>query len=348
MPRFVIDCERLKYPNTGLYTYCYELGRSLLQIVSPPEELYFYLPDKKITAFDGELSYRQKLWHKLWMPYSKDIQLWHTAYQSSGYYPRSRDVKMVLTIHDLNFLYKPYIVPRKPLKLSKVQRMIERADHIITISNYVKQDVERNLDIGNKPLSVIYNGCDVKEFPGFNNPVYRPATPFLFTIGTILPKKNFHVLPALLKNTNYELIIAGNENAAYQKRIMQEAALHGVSDRVRIVGPVSEEDKYWYYRHCTAFVFPSIAEGFGIPVVEAMHFGKPVFLSDKTSLPEIGGHLAYYFENFEPAYMQEVFRKGMEHYNNTQPIEQLIAHANSFRWTDIARQYLDIYHSLVS
>lgn len=347
MPRFVIDCERLKYPNNGLYTYCSELGQSLLKRVAPPEELYFYLPSYRQTIFSEQAHYNQKAWHKLWMPYSKDIQVWHTTYQLSDYSPASSNIKQVLTIHDLNFLYKPNYKHRISGQLAKVQRMINRADHLITISNYVKQDVLQHLNIGNTPLSVIYNGCNIKSFPDFNNPVYRPNRPFLFTIGTILPKKNFHVIPCLLKDTDYELIIAGNANTSYQKQILQEAAHYGVQDRVKILGPIDEESKYWYFSHCAAFVFPSIAEGFGIPVIEAMHHGKPVFLSNKTSLPEIGGDLAYYFENFDPVYMREVFAKGMAHYAATQPMAAIKKHADSFSWDEIGEQYLNVYRSLL-
>lgn len=348
MPRFVIDCERMKYPNNGLYTYCSELGQTLMKLIAPPEELYFYLPSYKETLFSNQAHYKQKAWHKLWMPYSKDIQLWHTTYQLSDYIPASPGIKRVLTIHDLNFLYKPNYKHKISGQLAKVQRMINKADHIITISNYVKEDVLQHLEIGDTPLSVIYNGCDVKSFPLFHDPLYCPSRPFLFTIGTILPKKNFHVIPRLLKDNDYELIIAGNANTTYQKQILQEAALYGVQDRVKIIGPVDEKSKYWYFSNCAAFVFPSIAEGFGIPVIEAMHYGKPVFLSDKTSLPEIGGDLAYYFKNFDPAYMQEVFNKGMAHYNSTQPMAALKKHADSFRWEEIGAKYLDIYRSLTA
>src|SRR5690606_19790537 len=116
--------------------------------------------------------------------------------------------------------------------------------------------------------------------------------------------------------------------------------------RVKLLGAISEADKYWYLRHCRAFVFPSIAEGFGIPPIEAMHFGKPVFLSDKTSLPEVGGCLAYYFRHFEPAYMQQVFEEGMAHYEQQQPAASIITHARQFSWERMAADYLEIYRSL--
>jgi glycosyltransferase involved in cell wall biosynthesis len=99
-----------------------------------------------------------------------------------------------------------------------------------------------------------------------------------------------------------------------EKEVMEAAKKFGVEDRVKLIGPATEEEKYWYYKNCEAFLFPSYAEGFGLPVIEAMYHGKPVFISDKTSLPEVGGDAAYYFRNFEPEYMQEVFKEGMRDY----------------------------------
>ncbi|WP_143309714.1 glycosyltransferase family 4 protein [Chitinophaga vietnamensis] len=347
MSRFLIDCERMKYPNTGLYTYCSELGKAILKQANAGEAVYYYLPSKAGAHFGPKAHYlAQQSWHKIFMPYRQQFDVWHTTYQSSDYAPGNRKVKRLLTLHDLNFLYEDNHVHKKDRLLAKVQRTVDQSDHLVVISKYVKDDIMQHLHIGNKPISVIYNGCHVEEFPGFDAPKYRPAGGFLFSIGTVLPKKNFHVLPCLLANNAYELVIAGNVNEAYKARILQEAAIYGVQDRVKIIGPVNEKDKYWYLSNCTAFTFPSVAEGFGIPVIEAMHFGKPVFLSDKTSLPEVGGSLAYYFSNFEPADMQEIFRKGLAHYAQYQTAAAIRKHADAFRWDDIAAQYLRIYRSL--
>ncbi|MFY0252818.1 glycosyltransferase family 4 protein [Chitinophaga sp. 30R24] len=348
MPRFVLDCERMKYPNTGLYTYCKELGKAMTNHLAPSEELYFYLPAQRDASFEQHPHYDQKQWHKLWVPFKKNIHIWHTTHQFSGYFPGSDKFKRVLTIHDLNFLYANTNRFWRQRLLSGMQRLINKADHLVTISHYVKNDVLRHLNTGNKPISVIYNGCDVTEFPSFSSPIYHPERPFLFSIGTILPKKNFHVIPALLKGTDYELVLAGNVNTSYQRQILQEAAQQGVYNQVKILGPINDEHKYWYLKNCAAFVFPSIAEGFGIPVIEAMHYGKPVFLSNKTSLPEIGGSYAYYFNNFEPAHMRTVFTEGMAAYATTQPADAIRQHARSFCWSDIARQYLEIYRSLIA
>ncbi len=78
-----------------------------------------------------------------------------------------------------------------------------------------------------------------------------------------------------------------------------------------------------------------------------MHFGRPVILSTLTSLPEVGGEAAYYFQNFEPAHMQEVLASSLQHYNDTPHMAALIQErAALFNWEDTARQYLDIYRSL--
>ena len=93
-------------------------------------------------------------------------------------------------------------------------------------------------------------------------------------------KKNFHVLPRILKGNDYRLVIAGNISSnSYCAEILEQAREWGVESRVTITGPVSEPVKQWYLQNCDAFVFPSIAEGFGLPVIEAMRYGKPIFTS---------------------------------------------------------------------
>jgi len=110
---------------------------------------------------------------------------------------------------------------------------------------------------------------------------------------------------------------------------------------------VTNGEKSWYYKNCLAFVFPSIGEGFGLPVLEAMYFGKPVFLSSATSLPEVGGKVAYYFDNFEPPQMKNVFEKGMQHYNSEHPEQAIIERAKNFSWEKAADEYLDVYRKFL-
>lgn len=95
-------------------------------------------------------------------------------------------------------------------------------------------------------------------------------------------------------------------------------------------------------------MFPSLAEGFGIPVIEAMNFGKPVFLSSLTSLPEIGGQAAYYFENFDIDHMREVFDAGMDDYVENNRLETIKQHASFFSWDRCADEYYKIYRKLLT
>jgi glycosyltransferase involved in cell wall biosynthesis len=152
----------------------------------------------------------------------------------------------------------------------------------------------------------------------------------------------------MLKETDFDLIIAGEKNSSYAQEILEEAAKLGISKRVILPGSVSEDEKMWLYQHCEAFLFPSIAEGFGLPVIEAMSFGKPVFLSPYTSLPEVGGPHAYYFSDFEAPHMIEVLTKGLEDYRlipqRKTDIQQWAA---KFSWDVAAREYLQIYSSLM-
>ena len=114
--------------------------------------------------------------------------------------------------------------------------------------------------------------------------------------------------------------------------------------------PIEERVKHWYLKNCKAFVFPSIAEGFGLPVLEAMAYGKPVFLSRHTCLPEIGGDYAYYFNmDFDRELMQVEFKRGLEDYYGdvSRKAEEIKEYANRFSWENTARLYLRIYEEMV-
>ena len=122
--------------------------------------------------------------------------------------------------------------------------------------------------------------------------------------------------------------------------------LRVLSERLHILGPVSEDDKAWYYSNCLAFMLPSLAEGFGAPVVEAMRFGKPLFLSDLTSLPEIGADVAFYFNSFDPENMQQVFSEGITEFKKNGLSKRIMKRGNEFNWENSAEKYLKIYQSL--
>jgi glycosyltransferase involved in cell wall biosynthesis len=348
MKQVLVDMHRLREnPYNGLYTFSLELGKALAALPHDDTRLHYYLPKEKFGAFGDKVSYvAQRSIDKFWMQGTNRFDVWHATTNISWYRPFNRKTKFLLTIHDLNFLLEETDVNRRIRLLKIMQGRVDRADHITAISQYAMRTVEENLDLGNKSRNIIYNGCTVNEFPRFDEPVYKPSRPFLFALGLIQPRKNFHLLPALLKGNDYELVIAGLDHFEYKEKIVEAIRKWKVEERVRITGAISEQDKYWYYKNCSAFLFPSFAEGFGLPAIEAMHYGKPVFLSSATCLPEIGGDAAYYFESFEPEAMQARFEKGMNDYSENKPVERIKKRAAHFSWKKAAEEYLALYREL--
>ncbi|QEC67705.1 glycosyltransferase family 4 protein [Panacibacter ginsenosidivorans] len=346
----LFDCERMKYPHTGLYYFCLQLGLALTRNINvEKEDISFYLPSSVGKLFGEKYNYiSQSSLHKFVFPSVKGFDIWHGTFQGSNYSPKKSSIKKVLTIHDLNFLLEhKNNTAKKKSNLAKIQKQINDADRICTISEFVKKEVLENLDVKNKEVQVVYNGCNLSLNTNPKQPAMIPDKPFVFTIGTIMTKKNFHVLPALLCNNDLLLVIAGTiMEEAYLAKIKEEANKYGVGNRVIFAGAVSENDKEWFLKNCLAFAFPSIAEGFGLPVIEAMAFGKPVFLSTATSLPEVGGDAAYYFPSFDADEMQQAFQRGMEHYIDTSPSEIIKKRAGKFTWEEAAKKYLEIYRSL--
>ncbi|MFN0036596.1 MAG: glycosyltransferase family 4 protein [Saprospiraceae bacterium] len=342
---------RLRNPYSGLGQYCLQLGHALT--AQQPEGLDFacLVPKEREGEFGEGMTYKSvKPWHKIFAPTFGE-SLWHCMHQDSEYLPRSRKTPLAITIHDLNFLDRPdYSEAKKSRRMAAMQQKINRAKGLVYISEYVRQWVQQHLEVpAGMVESVIYNGGSFK-LPTSN--VQRPTSnvqrPFFFSIG-IHPKKNYHVLmPLLAEFKAFRWIIAGPDSRGYRAKIEQEAARFGVAERIEFCGPVGDEAKLEYYENCTALLFPSLSEGFGLPVVEAMSLGKPVFLSDRTSLPEIGGSEAYYFKDFEPHTLKETFAAGMKDFEkDPEKPARMQAWAAQFTWEKAAGQYLEFYQKLI-
>ena len=350
MKRILVDMNRLgKNKFNGLYIYCYNLGLSLYNNQPPQTELYYYLPKKLFGFFGNAVKYiAHHSFDKFFHRKAIGFDIWHSTTTISWYMPADKKTKFIFTLHDINFVIEtPEKVKSNLRNLKRIQKRINRADHIIAISQFALLQARQHLQLGNKFASVIYPGCSfITSNPEEIEPAYVPPKPFLFSIGLIQKRKNFHIAIPLLQNNDYEYIIAGIDNFDYKETIIQEAIRYGVLDRVKFTGPVSEGEKAWYYKNCVAFLFPSFAEGFGLPVVEAMYYGKPVFISTETSLPEIGGKHAYYFKDFTPESVKDCFKEGMSHYALNQPQEKIKQHALQFTFDNMSKQIVDLYKSM--
>jgi len=353
LPRIILDCEPLKDRNSGFSHFVVPLAQELIR-QNHRYQFYCYVPPAEVGGLgrQGVRYLTQRSFHKYLNPPSYAFRLWHSTSQLSWYVPTSPLTKVVLTVHDLNFLHENPDERTYTRQLAMVRRNIRRADYLVTISDYVRQDILRHADLlgytGRQPLRYVPRGVEaLAPGPPGHAPAYVPRRPFLFGLGTINAKKNYHVLCALLQDTDYELVIAGSfAEADYVATIRAAAAQAGAADRVTVLTRISEADKTWYYQHCLAYMQPSLAEGFGLPVVEAMQLGKPVFLSRLTSLPEVGGAAAYYFDDFSPAHLRQVLAEGLARHSPARAAAAR-AQAGQFSWAQSAADYLAIYHELL-
>jgi glycosyltransferase involved in cell wall biosynthesis len=342
----IIDVDRLKYPFTGMHQFCLHLYQNITK--NTYFNFYFYkhqqtkLPEKLQTI-------NIKLWDIFFLKPKAQFSLWHSTSQLSKRIPL-KPIKLVYTIHDLNFLYtsKPNWKKKRTLRL--IQKNCDRADYLTFISNFAYQDAKKHLNISEKKYRIIYNGVAVEKFEALavEEMPFDFNQKYLFSLGVVAEKKNIHTCIPLLANNDLHLVISGQiSDLKYQEKIMETAKSYNVQSRILFTGPVTNKQKYWLYKNCEAFVFPSISEGFGLPPIEAMRMGKPTFLSNLTSLPEVGGTIAYYFESFDPLHMQQVLETGLRDFHDHDRATENIKWSEQFTWNKAAQEYCEVYNELL-
>lgn len=209
----------------------------------------------------------------------------------------------VAVVHDVGFMAfaKAYGFGQRLYLRWSTRRAVKRARKIITISEFSKTEIIKYFKADADKIVVTPLGYD-KDI--FNHEVgeaqdvlekYRIAKPYLLYVGRLETKKNIlNMLKAFIsihKYKKYQLVLAGSIGFGFAE-IFEFIKLHNLAGAVRMTGYASEKDLAVLYRQATAFLFPSLYEGFGLPVLEAMACGTPVICSDTTSLPEITGDAA--------------------------------------------------------
>ncbi len=227
-------------------------------------------------------------------------------FSPDGWVSLTARVPTVSVVHDLNFLHHPeFIADRwRNYYLKKFPLFIRRADHLITVSEFSKNDLIRSLGVPPEKITVVYN--DTAE--GFR-PVssaeekkriqagFSGSAPYFLHVGMIHERKNITGLLhafALFRekqNRHFRLLVAGGKQW-WTPEIQKALDSNPFRDDILFLGKVSDEDLGKIYRGAEALVFPSFFEGFGIPIVEAFKSGIPVITSDASALPEIAGGAA--------------------------------------------------------
>ena len=322
----------------------------LIQMDVPELHFVFILPKKYRGAFGDKYDYidREDKAAQL-RKYDKHIDLWHATDQLYHMRGGDKDTIQLLTVHDLNFLSEKKNI-HKWKSIIRTRYRVRHSDYLTTISHYVADDIERNGFRLGKPLDVIYNGVNSDEGSLGRQPSFiaNADEKFFFTIGQIREKKNFHKLVPMMKYLkDYKLYICGDDHFRFAKPL--RALIESEGDgRVVLTGKISDEEKSWLYAHAAAFLFPSRLEGFGIPVLEAMRYRCKVFSSRLSSLPEVCGEHADYWDDFDPERMAEVVRNGISTWQReSQEATDCREYSLKFNYKNYAKQYVELYKKLL-
>lgn len=351
MKKVLIDLSVLKHINCGLGQIAYNYARFFGENAKKLDfEVHLLLPKKYVGAFGNDVIYHKTSFLLTLFPFLLPyFDVWHSTQQISRYRPSRKRTANILTVHDINFIYEKHGKTLEKYS-RKFRNRMKRADRVICISNFTRTDVLDHFPT-TKPLEVIYNGV---EF-GRTESERKPSLPFaddrkyIFSIGQIRQKKNFHVLLDAMKlMPEYNLVIAGEKGSEYSDMIENIIAARGI-DNVFLIGTVNDAEKVWLYNHCEAFVFPSLYEGFGLPVIEAMSYGKPVVSSNKTSLYEICAGHAFVLDGFEDVQIAQKIRQAIDAYRQDPGLAvKNKEYALSFSYSRHMEAYLRIYHEMLS
>lgn len=354
-PQLIIDCYKAGHPYSGLGQFSIDFGLEIMACMESdlknkvPFDIRLLIPrNLQSEVFPKARLIQENLLHR-YLPFCvKPYAIWHSLHQFPSHFPHPSSI-FILTIHDLNFLVEKSDKKRQRY-LRKLQENIDRADFITAISHTTKTAIETNVSLKGKEVAVIYNGVNLHIYPGAMRPSFLPEGPFFLSIGLFSDKKNFHLLIPILKYfPNYKLVLAGKSDNSYGRKVRALAEQAGVADRLVVPGIVTDVEKYWLYHHCEAFFLPSKAEGFGLPVIEAMRAGKLVFLSKEGSLPEIGGEYAYYFDSFREEEMGTLIKKGLREWNENPKLkESVLDYSRQFSWSHAISAYLELYLKALS
>ncbi len=348
----VIELSIAANRNVGLGEFTYNFARILASRARRLREEYglrfwFIVPRQLVGEFGGDVRYivyRKHLSRRLLPFYPRRFSLLHLLHQ---YAPVKRMIgadRQLLTVHDINFVYEKSGASLER-HIGRFARRLKRADYLGFISHFSQHDTEAHFP-SEHPRRVIYNGvsdlrpiADPASIAGLN-----VGEGFLLHISSAQPKKNVHLLVEMMRNLPEErLVLVGNWRSEYGRKVRAAAE---ALDNVQVFDHVSEVQKASLYAACRAFLFPSLCEGFGLPPVEAMYFGKPVFLSTLTSLPEVGGGDACYWDDLEPAAMAGAVREGLRTFDSDRAA-RLTDRAENFTWDKCVDGYVDYYLDLL-
>tara|TARA_R110002051_G_scaffold107616_2_gene180489 strand:+ start:37439 stop:38509 length:1071 start_codon:yes stop_codon:yes gene_type:complete len=355
MQHVFLESHNIKNPFFGFGQFNYHLINGIYQIAPEDFKMSLHVKDtSKWQSNFGDYYKLKKYFSVRRYPQArlrKRYDLWHAMNQNTKIEP-FHNIPYLLTVHNITYIKNEENFMEKKVH-QRFQEKLNRSTAITYISNYAKKSTHEFFDVPDVPEHIIYNGNPIKDIQlsSVYKPSFVPTRPFLFSIGEFTQRKNFKTLVEMLRMLpEYDLVIAGKNSTKNAEDITALIRSYNLENRVKLPGKISELDKQWYLQNCRAFVFPSLREGFGLPVIEAMRFGKPVITSNNTSLPEIGGDIAFYWEHFDPEYMAQIVNESIHTFdtNLEENTSKSITHAQSFNWKNAAQSYIDVYRNILN
>jgi glycosyltransferase involved in cell wall biosynthesis len=306
-----------------------------------------------------------RVWHRLRLPLPVEafIGSLDLFYSPDFVLPPVLRARTLLTVHDLSFVRHPQTADPHLYRYLNVAvpRSVRRADHILADSQNTAHDLTELWDVPSGKISVLYPGVesrfrpvtDAAELDRVRNRYDLPQH-FIFTVGTLQPRKNyerliraFSQLRVATKDHSHRLVVAGGKGWLYES-IFDSVRELGLEERVLFPGFVDDEDLPALYTLADLFAFPSLYEGFGLPVLEAMACGTPVICSEASSLPEVAGDATLLVDPLDMEGWTQAMRQAL---NDEELRRSLVARglaqARGFSWERAARELQRLCRSLV-
>lgn len=294
------------YTSTLLSYFVKQANEKRQFLVYLRDEPKAHLP-KATEFFEYRVIKSKLLWSQIFLPLelyrNKEIDVF---FSPAHYSPRFCPVPVVVTIHDLSYFYYPNEFLKKDLyKLTNwTKQSIEKAKKVITVSKTTKKDVLKFYKIPDSRIEVIYNGFEKPsnqsvESKSEYDQLKLEKFKYVLYVGTLQPRKNIQTLIKAFKKfhtqePDYKLVITGRKGWLYEE-IFQTVEDLKLQQRVIFTGYAADATIGDLYKNAFCFVLPSLYEGFGIPILEAMSYNCPVITSHSSSLPEIGADACLYF-----------------------------------------------------
>lgn len=362
--RLLIDYRPALRQRTGVGEYTYRLASALVPRLSPGDELLLFSSSWKDRLFTSPIPgatvvdrrYPVRLlnaaWHRLeWPPIERIAGPVDVAHSTHPLLLPARTAAQVVTVYDLHFLDDPAATSAEIRRdyPSLAPQHARRADAVVVISQYTAALVESRLGVARDRIAICTPGA-----PGWApRPRALRRGPILF-VGTIEPRKNVgglldaYARVAVRRPRIPPLVLAGRAGEG-SEAILRRTKTAPLAGRVRHPGYVDDEERERLYRAASVLVLPSLDEGFGMPVLEAMTIGVPVIASNRGALPEVVGEAGLLVDPHDPeALAAAIDRMLSEDGLAEHCAEQGRARARAFSWEASAGTLLQAYRAAVA